>query len=100
MSDVNVETQWDVIKAPRITEKASFETENSNIYTFVVDKKSKKHDIKHAVESIYGVKVLSVRTSVLKGKTRRVGRSIGKRSDQKKALVRLNEGDKIEFFQS
>ena len=83
MSNVSIETQWSVIKAPHVTEKTSI-GEQSNIYTFIVDKKSNKQEIRHAVESIFGVKVLSVRTSIVKGKTTRRGRNIGKQSNHKK----------------
>ena len=69
-------------------------------YTFVVDKKSNKTEIKNAVEKIFGVKVASVNTMNMLGKNKRMGANVGKRADWKKAIVTLTEESKtIEFFE-
>ena len=69
-------------------------------YTFVVDKKSNKTEIKNAVEKIFGVKVESVNTMNMLGKQKRMGVNVGKRADWKKAIVTLTEDSKtIEFFE-
>ena len=89
----------DVIIRPLITEKSTMMIEEGK-YTFVVDKKAAKDEIKAAVESIFNVKVVSVNTVNCIGKTRRLGRNVGKRPDYKKAIVRLAAGETIEFFQA
>ena len=69
-------------------------------YTFVVDKKSNKTEIKNAVESIFGVTVASVNTMNMLGKNKRMGIHVGKKADWKKAIVTLTEDSKtIEFFE-
>ncbi len=88
-----------VIRKPLITEKSTLDREMHNIVTFSVDPKASKVDIKRAVESLFGVKVLEVRTSRVQGKTRRMGRHVGRRPNWKKARVKLREGDSIEFFE-
>lgn len=87
-----------VIIKPLLTEKTSKETESFNRYTFVVNVKSNKNHIKNAIEKFFDVKVLSVRTSVLPGKTKRAGKGFKKTSKSKKAYVQLQDGQKIEFF--
>ena len=67
-------------------------------YTFEVHPEATKPAIRQAVEQLWGVKVTGVWTSQQRGKTRRVGRSVGRRSDWKKAIVKLREGDTIETF--
>ena len=88
-----------VIKKPLITEKSTIERELHNIVTFSVDLRASKVDIKRAVEELFAVKVLDVRTSRVRGKVRRMGRSVGQRPNWKKARVKLREGDTIEFFE-
>jgi large subunit ribosomal protein L23 len=88
----------DVIKKPLITEKTSFATDKYNRYGFEVELKSNKNQIKNAIESLYDVKVLNVKTSILPGKVKRVGKTIKKTNKTKKAFVQLAEGQKIEFF--
>jgi large subunit ribosomal protein L23 len=87
-----------VLVKPLLTEKTSKETEAFNRYAFVVNVKSNKNQIKSAVEKYFDVKVVSVRTSVLPGKTKRAGKGMKKSSHTKKAYVQLQEGQKIEFF--
>lgn len=89
----------DIIKRPIVTEE-SMNNMADKKYTFVVDKKSNKTEIKNAVEKIFGVKVASVNTMNMLGKKKRMGTSIGKRADWKKAIVTLTEDSKtIEFFE-
>lgn len=88
----------EVIKKPLITEKASIIGENTNRYGFYVDLKANKNHVKAAVESLYDVKVLNVKTIIMPGKVKRVGKGLAKSSKTKKAFVQLAEGQKIEFF--
>ena len=88
-----------MIRKPLITEKSTLERELSNVVTFSVDPRASKPEIKRAVEELFSVKVLEVRTSKVRGKTRRLGRSVGRRPNWKKARVRLGEGETIEFFE-
>ena len=85
----------DVIIRPLITEKSTMMIEEGK-YTFVVDKKAAKDEIKAAVETIFEVKVESVRTLNFQGKVRRTARGFGKRSDWKKAYVTLPEGTQFD----
>jgi large subunit ribosomal protein L23 len=87
-----------VLMKPLLTEKTSKETEAYNRYSFVVNTKANKNQIKSAVEKFFDVKVVSVRTSVLPGKTKRAGRGYKKSASVKKAYVQLQDGQKIEFF--
>ncbi len=89
----------DLIRRPIITEKSTLERELRNVVTFEVNLKANKLEIKHAVEQLFDVKVLDVRTQRVRGKRRRVGRHQGFRPSWKKARVRLAEGDSIEFFE-
>lgn len=88
-----------VIKGPLITEKLDQAREKFRQYSFLVDRAATKHDVARAVESLFKVTVEGVRTNVVRGKVKRVGRSIGKRPNFKKAIVTLKEGDKIELFE-
>ncbi len=87
-----------IIKRPLITEKASVATDKTNRFGFYVELKAGKNQIKEAVEKLYDVKVLNVNTSILPGKTKRVGKGVKKTGKRKKAFVQLEEGQKIEFF--
>jgi len=89
----------DVIKGPLITEKLDRAREKLRQYAFVVDRQATKHDVRRAVESLFRVGVEGVRTNILRGKTKRVGRSIGQRPKVKKAIVTLKEGEKIDLFE-
>jgi large subunit ribosomal protein L23 len=90
---------YDVIKGPLITEKLDQAREKFRQYSFIVDKKATKVDVTRAVESLFKVSVEGVRTNIVRGKMKRVGKSIGQRSNYKKAIVTLKEGDKIELFE-
>ena len=89
----------DIIVKPVITEK-SMDDMAEGKYTFVVDRKSNKTEIKAAVEKVFDVKVKNVNTMNMKGKVKRQGVHVGKRADWKKAIVTLTEDSKgIEFFE-
>jgi len=90
---------YDVIKAPVVTEKATILKE-SNKVVLKVDKSATKKEIKDAVEKLFKVKVEDVRTIVLPGKWKRVGRSIGRTNSWKKAIVTLKKGEKLDFIES
>jgi large subunit ribosomal protein L23 len=90
---------YQVIKEPHITEKANIQKEVTNQITFRVHKKANKVEIRQAVETFFKTKVLEVRTMNVRGKKRRMGRTVGKKSDWKKAVVRLAPGENIEFFE-
>ncbi|NVJ22996.1 MULTISPECIES: 50S ribosomal protein L23 [Myxococcus] len=89
----------DVIKGPLITEKLDKAREKFRQYSFIVDRKATKHDVARAVATLFKVTVEGVNTNVVRGKIKRVGRSIGKRPNFKKAVVTLKEGDSIELFE-
>jgi large subunit ribosomal protein L23 len=89
----------DVIKGPLITEKLDKAREKFHQYAFIVDRRATKHDVARAVEELFKVHVEGVRTNLARGKVKRVGRSMGKRANYKKAIVTLKEGDKIELFE-
>ena len=88
----------DVILAPVVSEK-SYGLIDNNAYTFMVHPKANKTEIRQAVETIWDVRVVSVNTINRKGKTKRFRFTEGKRSDTKRAIVKLREGDKIELFE-
>jgi len=87
----------EIIKNPFITDKTTRLLEN-NQYSFIVDPKSNKDEIKSAIELLYSVKVIKVNTSQLAKKTRRVGKYLGWKSKYKKAIITLSEGDRINLF--
>lgn len=89
----------DVIKGPLITEKLDRARERNRQYSFVVDLKATKHDIRRAVEELFKVEVEGISTSIAHGKVKRVGRSVGRRPNFKKAIVKLKEGNSIELFE-
>jgi large subunit ribosomal protein L23 len=92
--------QTDVLRRPLITEKTTVLREDGQTLVFEVARDANKIDIKRAVEALLGSKVASVRTSLSHGKFKRQGRFAGRRSDWKKAYVRLREGEKLpEFLQ-
>jgi large subunit ribosomal protein L23 len=91
-------TAYDVILAPVVSEKSYDLIEKNNTYTFEVDPRSNKEQIKYAVEKVFGVKVLRVNTMNRKGKVKRTGYKLGKRKDIKRAVVTLAEGDSIDLF--
>jgi large subunit ribosomal protein L23 len=88
-----------VIRKPMVTEKSTRQKEDSRQYVFEVHRDANKIEIQSAVERLFKVKVLQVRTSNVLGKVKRLGRRYGKRPDWKKAIVTLKEGDRIDFFE-
>lgn len=88
----------DIILRPVITEK-SMALMEENKYTFIVDPRANKTEIKKAVEELFKVKVEKVNTMRVKGKTKRVRNIIGREPDYKKAIVKLKKGDRIELFE-
>jgi large subunit ribosomal protein L23 len=88
-----------IIRRPLITEKSTRQKEESHQYIFEVQRDANKIEIQSAVERLFKVKVLQVRTSNVLGKVKRLGRRYGKRPDWKKAIITLKEGDRIDFFE-
>ncbi len=89
----------DIIKEPVITEKSMELKNNFNKYTFKVDKKANKIEIKNAVEKLYKVTVVEVHTLNVKPRKKRVGKYEGYTSAYKKAICKLKDGDKIAIFE-
>ena len=87
-----------IIQRPLITEKGTFQSNELNTYSFRVHPKAKKPEIKAAVEQLYNVKVVDVRTLVRKGKPRRTKTGYIYTSEWKRALVKLEGDSKIELF--
>lgn len=86
---------YQVLKKPVITEKSVDAKERARTLCFQVDRHATKVDIREAVQTVFKVKVDSVRTAVYEGKMRRRGRTQGHRPDWKKAYVKLKAGEKI-----
>jgi large subunit ribosomal protein L23 len=89
----------EVIRRPLVTEKSTLGREERNEVAFAVDPRASKHDVRRAVETLFSVRVEDVRTMRMPRKLRRVGRFLGARPQWKKAIVRLAEGQSIEFFE-
>ena len=94
MSDV-----YRIIRRPVITEKSTLQKEMHNQLAFEVDRRANKIEIKKAVEEIFKVQVKDVRTMHYRGKRVRLGRTEGRKPHWKKAIVTLQPGEKIEFFE-
>jgi large subunit ribosomal protein L23 len=94
-----VKNPRDIIFEPIVSEKSYDLIEDENTYTFVVDRRANKTEIKQAIASIFDVTVLSVNTMNRKGKLKRTGYVVGKRKDTKRALVKLAADDKIDIFE-
>jgi large subunit ribosomal protein L23 len=89
------------IRQPLITEKSTILKEATGVYCFRADIRANKIEIAQAVEALFGVKVAEVRTAIVRGKMRRMGRFEGKKANWKKAWVRLAPGEKeIEYFEA
>ncbi|MGJ8669245.1 MAG: 50S ribosomal protein L23 [Oceanococcus sp.] len=91
------ERAFQVLLAPLVTEKSSRAAEENNVVVFEVATTASKPEIRRAVESLFDVKVAGVTTVNVNGKTKRFGRGLGRRSDWKKAYVKLAEGQEIDF---
>ncbi len=89
-----------IIRIPLVSEKSTNMRINENKYVFKVDKKANKLEIKRSIEELFKVKVEDVTTMVMHGKPKRLGRFEGRRTDWKKAIVRLKKGETIELFET
>ena len=94
-----MKTTRDVIIRPIVSEK-SYAGLERNTYTFLVDQRANKTEIKEAIQQIWNVRVLSVNTMNRKGKVKRTRLGSGRRPDQKRAVVTLAQGDSIEIFEA
>ena len=94
---MNEERIFQILKTPHISEKSAILGEQANQAVFQVSTDAKKAEIKAAVEQLFGVKVVNVRTANMKGKTKRQGLRRGKRNDWKKAYVSLEQGHEIDL---
>jgi len=92
---ISKERMYDIIRAPVITEKATMGSEHNQV-TFKVPLDASKPEIKAAIEGVFGVKVNAVNTLIAKGKVKRFRGRVGQRSDVKKAVVTLAEGQTID----
>jgi len=94
-----VKNPRDVIIEPVVSEKSYDLASANNTYTFIVDPRTNKTEIRQAIETIFDVKVVSVNTMIRKGKRKRTGNVIGRRKSTKRALVTLASGDSIDVFE-
>lgn len=90
---------YNIVKCPVVSEKSNIQKAVSNQLTFEVDSTANRIEIKKAIQSLFNVKVDSVRTMQVKGKYKQRGRIIGKRRDWKKAIVKLKPGERIEILE-
>ena len=90
----------EVLIRPIVTEKSMTLSEVDDTYVFAVGLGANKIQIRQAVEQVFGVRVESVRTLIVRGKNKRFGRYYGKRSNWKKAYVKLAEGNTLDFFEA
>lgn len=94
----SIDRLYSIVGKPVVTEKGTTDTADRNAYHFRVPRNSNKVEIRQAVEKVFNVKVTSVNTSHVRGKTRRRGWVAGHRPDWKKAMVTLKEGDTIDVL--
>jgi large subunit ribosomal protein L23 len=94
-----MKTATQVIKKPLLTEKGTRLKEEANQYLFRVDKRANKIEIKRAIEELFKVTVVDVRTLPVQGKAKRLGRFQGKMPDWKKAIATVKAGDSIELYE-
>ncbi len=92
---VSKEREFELLRSPVITEKATLLSEHNQV-TFRVPVDANKIEVRKAVENVFGVKVTAVNTVLTKGKTKRFRGRVGRRSDVKKAIVTLAEGESID----
>jgi large subunit ribosomal protein L23 len=90
----------DVLIRPIFSEKTTALQQGANVYTFEVGESANKLQIKNAVQTLFDVEVQAVRTVIMRGKNKRFGRFYGKRSNWKKAYVRLADGHSLNFFEA
>jgi len=91
--------RFEIIKRPLDTEKLDRMRDRENKFAFEIDLKANKTEVKQAIEQLFKVKVVDVKTAIVRGKFRRIGRSEGQRPNWKKAIVTLKEGDAISLFE-
>ncbi len=91
--------RYDIIKRPLDTEKLDRIRDRENKFAFEIDLKANKTEVKQAIEQLFKVKVVDVKTAIVRGKFRRIGKSEGQKSNWKKAIVTLKEGDAISLFE-
>lgn len=89
---------YDVIKRPLLTEKSTALRSSENQVVFAVAKEANKYEIKSAIENIFKVEVAAVNTMIYRGKDKRVGRTFGRRSNWKKAVVTMAAGTNLDVF--
>jgi len=90
---------YQVLKRPLVTEKTNALRESKNDYAFEVATDANKIQIRNAVQQLFGVKVKSVRTGIVRGKYRRTRKGMGQKPNWKKAVVTLHDGESIELFE-
>jgi large subunit ribosomal protein L23 len=88
-----------VLKAPLITEKLDAMREEQSTYAFEIDRRATKIDVREAIEKLFKVRVLEVRTAIMRGKKKRLGVRMGQQSNWKRALVKLQPGQKLDIFE-
>jgi len=96
-----MKSEYSIIKRPLISEKANIQQERHNQFSFEVDRAANKHEIRQAIERLFGVTVQSIRVVNVRGKKRRMGmryRKVGMTSSWKKAIVTLPEGQTIDLL--
>ena len=91
--------RFDIIKRPLDTEKLDRMRDRENKFAFEIDLKANKTEVKQAVEALFKVKVVDIKTQIIRGKMRRIGKNSGMRPNWKKAIVTLKEGDAISIFE-
>ncbi len=92
------EKMYQIVRRPHISEKTAGIAESQRQITFEVLKTATKPEVKEAIETLFKVEVENVKTMVVKGKSKRAGRFMGRRNDWKKAYVTLKEGHDIDFI--
>ena len=97
MSKLSADALYQVLLTPIVTEKSTLASEEAGQVVFQVATSANRNDVKAAVEQAFEVEVESVNILNVKGKTKRFGKSLGKRTDRKKAYIRLKEGSDIDF---
>mgnify|MGYP003572952734 FL=1 len=90
---------YQIVNRPLLTEKYDVQRETQNAYAFEVDRRANKIQIRDAIEALFDVKVTGVRTQVMRGKPKRMGRFFGRRPSWKKAVVTLRKGDEIDLIE-
>ena len=88
-----------IVRRPMVTEKSTLLKEKRSQYVFKVDRTANKHTIREAIEKCFNVKVADVRALINSGKSKRIGRFMGRESSWKKAIVALKPGYKIEYYE-